>query len=139
MKTKVIDTNIYGGGKGIIYVDGKYYLLSESPAKVCVSEDLSNWTEYQLNENYLKPANIAYGNGIFIITGASSTSADTWYYRSTDGVNWTSHKFNTNTTFGIILDLTTALCNLYALLNIKGTNAIKITAIKILGTIFLTA
>lgn len=101
MKTKVIDTNIYGGGKGIIYVDGKYYLLSESPAKVCVSEDLSNWTEYQLNEDYLKPANIAYGNGIFIITGASSTSTDTWYYRSTDGVNWTSHKFNTNTTFGI--------------------------------------
>ena len=44
MKTKVIDTNITGGGKGITYVDGKYYLVSDSPAKVCVSEDLENWT-----------------------------------------------------------------------------------------------
>ena len=45
-------THITGGGKGIIYVDGKYYLLSDSPAKVCVSEDLENWTEYQLKSNY---------------------------------------------------------------------------------------
>ena len=101
MKTKVIDTHITGGGKGITYVDGKYYLLSDSPAKVCVSEDLENWTEYQLNSSYLKPHNIVYGNGIFIITGGSSTSTDTWYYRSTDGINWTAHKFNTGQTFGI--------------------------------------
>lgn len=101
MKTKVIDTHITGGGKGITYVDGKYYLLSDSPAKVCVSENLENWTEYQLNSNYLKPSNITYGNGVFIVTGGSSTSTDTWYYRSTDGTNWTPHKFSTGTSFGI--------------------------------------
>lgn len=101
MKLMEKDTHIIGGGKGIIFVDGKYYLLSESPAKVCVSEDLENWTEYQLNSSYLKPSNIAYGNGIFIITGGSSTSTDTWYYRSTDGINWTPHKFTTGESFGI--------------------------------------
>ena len=101
MKLIEKDTHIVGGGKGIVYVDGKYYLLSESPAKVCVSEDLENWTEYQLNSSYLKPHNIVYGNGIFIITGGSSTSTDTWYYRSTDGITWTPHKFNTDTSFGI--------------------------------------
>ena len=101
MKLIEKDTHIVGGGKGIIFVDGKYYLLSESPAKVCVSEDLENWTEYQLNSSYLKPANITYGNGIFIITGGSSTSTDTWFYRSTDGINWTPIKINTGNSFGI--------------------------------------
>ena len=67
MKLIEKDTHVSGAGKGIVYVDGKYYLLSESPAKVCVSEDLENWTEYQLNDSYLKPSNIAYGNGIFVL------------------------------------------------------------------------
>lgn len=101
MKTVARDTGIIGNGKEIAYVDGKYYLLSESPAKVCVSEDLETWTEYQLNSNYLKPKNIAYGNGIFIIVGSSGTTTDTWYYRSTDGVNWTAHKFITNKSYSI--------------------------------------
>ena len=101
MKLIEKDTHIVGGGEGIIFVDGKYYLLSESPAKVCVSEDLENWTEYQLNSSYLKSANITYGNGIFIITGGSSTSTDTWFYRSTDGINWTPIKINTGRSFGI--------------------------------------
>lgn len=101
MKLIKKDSGILGCGKGITYVDGKYYLLSESPAKVCVSENLENWTEYQLNEDYLKPSNIVYGNGVFIITGHSSTSTDTWFYRSTDGVNWTPIKINTGKTYGI--------------------------------------
>lgn len=101
MKLIEKDSGILGCGQGIAYVDGKYYLLSESPAKVCVSENLENWTEYQLNEDYLKPKNIAYGNGIFIITGESSTSTDTWFYRSTDGVNWTPIKINTGEAYGI--------------------------------------
>ena len=101
MKTKVIDTHITGGGKGITYVDGKYYLLSDSPAKVCVSEDLENWTEYQLNSSYLRPFNIAYGNGVFVITGLSSSDSNTWYYRSTDGVNWTPVKISTDVSFSL--------------------------------------
>lgn len=101
MKLIEKDSGILGCGQGIAYVDGKYYLLSESPAKVCVSENLENWTEYQLNEDYLKPKNIAYGNGIFIITGESSTSTDTWFYRSTDGVNWTPIRINTGEAYGI--------------------------------------
>lgn len=101
MKTKVIDTHITGGGKGITYVDGKYYLLSDSPAKVCVSEDLENWTEYQLNSSYLKPCNIAYGNGVFVITGSSGTSGKTYFYKSTDGINWTPIEINTGRSYSI--------------------------------------
>ncbi len=101
MKLIEKDSGILGSGQGIAYVDGKYYLLSENPAKVCVSENLENWTEYQLNEDYLKPTNIVYGNGVFIITGESSTSTDTWFYRSTDGANWTPIKINTGKTYGI--------------------------------------
>lgn len=88
MKVKAIDTGIIGTGRGIIYVDGKYYLLSDTPAKVCVSEDLENWTEYQLNSSYIKPANIAYGNGVFVISGNRSTDNKTRIYMSTDGVQW---------------------------------------------------
>lgn len=101
MKLIEKDSGILGCGQGIAYVDGKYYLLSESPAKVCVSENLENWTEYPLNEDYLKPKNIAYGNGVFVITGESSTSTDTWFYRSIDGVNWTPIKINTGEAYGI--------------------------------------
>lgn len=101
MQLVEIDTNIIGGGRGIAYVEGKYYLLSESPAKVCVSEDLKNWVEYQLNSNYLEPANIAYGNGIFIIAGYRSTSSDTWIYRSTDGINWTPIQLPTTVNFAL--------------------------------------
>lgn len=101
MKIIEKNTHITGGGKGITYVDGKYYLLSDSPAKVCVSEDLENWTEYQLNSTYLKPYNIAYGNGIFIITGGSGTSGKTYFYKSTDGVNWTPIEINTGHSYSI--------------------------------------
>lgn len=101
MKTRVIDTNITGGGKGIVYVDGKYYLVSDSPAKVCVSEDLENWTEHQLNSNYLKGGDIAYGNGVFVVCGAKSTSTNTWIYRSTDGINWTPIQLPTTVDFAL--------------------------------------
>ena len=87
MKLIEKDTHVTGAGKGIVYVDGKYYLLSESPAKVCVSEDLENWIEYQLNDSYLKPSNISYGNGIFVITGGAGTTNNTYYYYSKNGIN----------------------------------------------------
>lgn len=95
------DSGVIGAGKEIAYVDGKYYLLSESPAKVCVSEDLENWTEYQLNESYLKPAHISYGNGIFLITGGAGTTNNTYYYYSTDGVNWIPKVLNTGENFSM--------------------------------------
>lgn len=95
------DTHVIGGGKGISYIDGKYYLLSDSPAKVCVSEDLEEWTEYSLNSSYIKPSDIAYGNGVFVITGAESTSTDTWVYRSTDGINWSPIKLPTTVNFAL--------------------------------------
>ena len=101
MKTKVIDTNIIGGGKGITYVDGKYYLVSDSPAKVCVSEDLENWTEYQLNSSYLKGGDIAYGNGVFVVCGEKSSSTNTWIYRSIDGINWTPIQLPTTVSFAL--------------------------------------
>ena len=101
MKLIEKDTHIVGGGSGIIFVDGKYYLLSDSPAKVCVSEDLENWEEHQLNSDYLRPKNIAYGNGVFVVTGEASTSNDTWFYRSSDGINWTPIKINTGYTYSI--------------------------------------
>lgn len=101
MKTKVIDSGVTGGGKGITYVDGKYYLVSDVPAKVCVSEDLENWTEHQLNSSYLKGGDIAYGNGVFVVCGAESTSTSTWIYRSTDGINWTPIQLPTTVDFAL--------------------------------------
>lgn len=101
MKDKQLDTGIVGGGKGITYVDGKYYLLSESPAKVCVSEDLENWTEYSLNGNYIKPKEIVYGNGVFIICGDYGSSNKTWIYRSTNGTTWTPIQLNTTVDFAL--------------------------------------
>ena len=133
MKIIEKDTHITGGGRSISYIDGKYFLLSDNPAKVCVSEDLENWTEYHLNSNYLKPNSIAYGNGVFIITGNSSTSNDTWYYRSTDGVNWEPHKFATGQSFGIHCNSAKFLNNRFiALLGIYWSRTIdgKKTRIK---------
>lgn len=101
MKIIEKDTHITGGGRSISYIDGKYYLLSDNPAKVCVSEDLENWTEHLLNGNYLKPENIAYGNGIFIITGRNSTDNGTWFYRSLNGSTWTPIKINTGTSYSV--------------------------------------
>lgn len=101
MKLIEKDTHVTGAGKGIVYVDGKYYLLSESPAKVCVSEDLENWTEYQLNDSYLKPSNIAYGNGIFVITGSAGTTNNTYYYYSKNGINWIPKVLNTGENFSM--------------------------------------
>lgn len=101
MKIIEKNTGINGGGKGITYVDGKYYLVSDSPAKVCVSEDLTNWTEYQLNSNYLKGGDIAYGNGVFVVCGAKSTSTNTWIYRSIDGINWTPIQLPTTVDFAL--------------------------------------
>lgn len=101
MKLIEKDTHVTGGGRGIVYVDGKYYLLSESPAKVCVSEDLENWTEYQLNDSYLKPSNIAYGNGIFVITGSAGTTNNTYYYYSKNGINWIPKVLNTGENFSM--------------------------------------
>ncbi len=101
MKDKQINSGIVGGGKGIAYVDGKYYLVSDVPAKVCVSEDLENWIEYQLNSTYLKGGDIAYGNGIFVVCGAKSTSTKTWIYYSTNGTNWTPIELPTTVDFAL--------------------------------------
>lgn len=101
MKDKQIDTGVIGGGKGIIYVDGKYYMVSDSPAKVCVSEDLENWAEYQLNSNYLKPHEIVYGNGIFVICGEPGGLEYTYIYYSTNGETWIPVKLPTTVSFAL--------------------------------------
>lgn len=101
MKVIEKNSNVTGGGKGITYVDGKYYLVSDVPAKVCVSEDLEEWTEYQFNSSYLKGGDIAYGNGIFVVCGSKSTSTSTYIYRSTDGVNWSPITLPTTVGFAL--------------------------------------
>ena len=101
MKLIERDTHITGGGRGIIFVDGKYYMLSDSPAKVCVSEDLENWEEYSLNSSYLKPQNIAYGNGVFVICGLESTSNSTYIYYSKNGTTWNAVALPTTVDFAI--------------------------------------
>ena len=89
------NTGIVGYGQDIIYAEGKYFLISETPAKVCYSEDLEEWTEVELNDYYLKPRKIAYGNGIFIISGGTGSTDDTYVYYSTDGINWNPKLVNT--------------------------------------------
>lgn len=95
MKLIEKDTHIVGGGKSIIYLDGKYYMISDNPAKVCVSEDLENWEEYLLNSNYLTSTSIAYGNGKFVVSGHKGSTTSTYYYYSTDGINWIPRTLNT--------------------------------------------
>lgn len=101
MKVIGKDTGIYGNGKDILYANGKYYLVSSEPAKICYSEDLVEWTEIELNSNYLKPCNLAYGNGVFVLTGASGTTNDTYIYTSSDGINWTPRIINTGKNYSI--------------------------------------
>lgn len=98
MKIKTKDSGIYGTGADILFVDGKYYVLSSNPAKVSVSEDLTNWTDYPLDTSYLKPAEMTYGNGVFLISGQSVPGQDTHYYYSSDGVNWVPKTLNTGLT-----------------------------------------
>ena len=99
IKVREKDSNVYGFGKDITYVNGKYYMLSYEPAKVCVSEDLNEWTEYQLNSTYLKPKNIAYGNGTFVITGDAGTTDKTYVYTSTNGTTWTPRVLKSGLTY----------------------------------------
>lgn len=101
MKVKEKDSGVYGYGRDITYVNGKYYMLSSVPAKVCVSEDLDEWTEYSLNSNYVQPQNIAYGNGVFVVCGSKGTSNKTYIYKSTDGVNWNAVQLNTTVDFAL--------------------------------------
>lgn len=99
MKIIEKDTKIVGNGKSVLYANGRYYLLSEKPAKVCYSEDLENWTEIELNDEYLAPKHLAYGNGIFIITGGAGTTSNTYYYYSFDGINFIPRIINTGLSF----------------------------------------
>lgn len=101
MKVNEKDSGVFGKGRSIIYVNNKYYMLSETPAKVCVSDDLAKWTEYNLNSNYIKPREIAYGKGIFVVCGVCGTSNDTYIYKSTDGTTWSAVKLNTTVDFAL--------------------------------------
>ena len=101
MKTIEKDTKIIGRGRGIIYADGKYYLVSKSPAKICYSEDLKTWTEILLNDSYLKPTNLAYGNGLFLLTGDAGTTNSTYIYYSKDGLTWIPKVVDTGESFSM--------------------------------------
>ncbi|MCQ3908918.1 MAG: siphovirus ReqiPepy6 Gp37-like family protein [Mycoplasmoidaceae bacterium] len=101
MKVIEKDSNVTGNGKSIIYANNKYYMLSESPAKVCVSEDLETWTEYNLNSSYLKPQEIAYGNGTFVVVGNAGSTDKTYIYYSKNGSTWTSVEINTGVNFSV--------------------------------------
>lgn len=101
MKIIEKDTKIVGYGRDISFINGKYYLISENPAKVCVSENLEDWIEYKLNDSYLEPNNLAYGNGIFVITGDAGTTSNTYIYYSKDGINWIPKVVNTGKNFSM--------------------------------------
>ena len=101
MKIYEKDSGVIGGGRGIIYVNGKYYMLSEDPSKVCVSEDLDNWIEYDLKTDYVKAGDIAYGNGTFVIVGAKGSTNKTYIYYSKDGINWIPQELPTTLNFAI--------------------------------------
>ncbi len=96
------DTGILGYGQDILYAEGKYWLVSESPAKICYSEDLENWTEIKLNDDHLEPSHLAYGNGIFVLTGSSGYTSNTYIYYSNDGgYKWVPVTISTGQTFSI--------------------------------------
>ena len=95
------DTGIVGYGRDIIYAEGKYFLVSSSPAKICYSEDLESWTEIELNSSYLEPEHLAHGNGIYVLTGSAGTTGNTYIYYSTDGLNWIPKIINTGYGYSI--------------------------------------
>lgn len=97
------DTNITGYGNDILYVNGNYYLVSQKPAKVSYSSDLENWTEITLNDDYMNPTSIAYGNGIFVIVGTQGSTTNTYIYYSTDGLTWTPQKIDTGVSNSLVI------------------------------------
>lgn len=64
--------------KSIVYGAGKFVAISQG-YYISYSADGINWTESVLNDAF---SGIVYGNGIFVLVGASKS------YYSTDGITW---------------------------------------------------
>lgn len=92
--TKLINSNY--NLLNIIYGASKYFMMGSDTTKSntdlvgVYSSDGVSWTSYNLsnkiNETYITPTNVVYGNGKFIF---SAQLTDTIYY-STDGITWNS-------------------------------------------------
>lgn len=95
MKFEKIDASVLGDGKDIIFIDGKYYMISTNPNHISYSEDLKNWNSVKIGESNDFDA-LAYGNGTFVVCG----STDYGIYTSTNGENWNNRPFSIYSKWG---------------------------------------
>lgn len=96
MNFETIKANINGDGKDIIYVDNKYYMITQSPGQIASSEDLKEWQvlhSFSVDNIY---DSIAYGNGIFVVVGDATNGI----YISEDGIVFKNKKLTVYSKFG---------------------------------------
>lgn len=102
MKWNAIDTKVKGYGREIIFAEENFFLLHYDPNGVALSKDLINWEDFQFDSNLIgRTENIAYGNGIFIITGNAGNTNNTYIIISKDGEKWEYKKLNTGESFSM--------------------------------------
>ena len=138
MKMIEKDTGIIGGGRQIIFANGKYYLVVQKPSKVCVSEDLNEWTEYNLNGDFLTASGIAYGNGTFVVCGSTGTTKKTYYYYSKDGINWIPNTINVDVNLSLNTNSIKFINNRF--ITVSGYNSTnRVTGIVTEHILFMTS
>lgn len=138
MKMIEKDTGIIGGGRQIIFANGKYYLVVQKPSKVCVSEDLNEWTEYNLNSDFLTASGIAYGNGTFVVCGSTGTTKKTYYYYSKDGINWIPNTINVDVNLSLNTNSIKFINNRF--ITVSGYNSTnRVTGIVTEHILFMTS
>lgn len=105
MDFKWIDTGIPGNGRDIIHANDKYYLVHKDPAGVAISEDLKEWEDISIDDNYFVPSHLTYGNSVFLLCGESNGNTGTYIAISKDGINWNYKKVNTGTSNDLSLNI----------------------------------
>lgn len=95
MKFEKLGASVFGDGKDIIFIDGKYYMVSVNPNNISYSEDLKNWNSFRIGESDDFDS-LAYGNSIFVVCG----STDYGIYTSTNGENWNNRPFSIYSKWG---------------------------------------
>ena len=118
MEWKSIDTKIKGFGRDIIYVGNNYYMVHESPSGIAYSSDLKNWDNIELDSSKVKTRHIAYGNGIFLVTGVSGTTGDTFVYVSKDGKDYKAKKIQTNVSFSMPVNSCKFINNMFVFITV---------------------
>lgn len=107
MEWKSVDTKIVGYGRDIIYANEKFWLAHYLPSGIASSSDLITWNDVKLDDSKFKAYHLAYGNGKFLVTGASGTENKTYIAISNDGIAWTYKQLDIKTSSNLSLNINT--------------------------------